>query len=138
MLCDIPVGTELKAVGPSGHFVLSENNNNKLFIGTGTGLVPLYNQILGAAKAGQTGNLHLLFGVRTKSDVFYIEELNAIKNNNPQFNYSVYLSQEKTNNYKYGYTTDYLTPESVENYQEFYICGAPGMIDSATKKLTDL
>ncbi len=138
MLCDIPVGTELKAVGPSGHFILSENNHNKLFIGTGTWLVPLYNQILWATESGQTGNLHLLFGIRTRSDVFYTTELDTIKNNSAQFSYTIYLSQEETSEYEHGYTTDYLTAESVQNYQEFYICGAPGMIDSATKKLTDL
>ncbi|MFA5916773.1 MAG: FAD-binding oxidoreductase [Candidatus Gracilibacteria bacterium] len=46
-ICDCEVGTILKGVGPAGHFILKETQKNKLFIGTGTGFVPLYNQING-------------------------------------------------------------------------------------------
>ena len=138
MLCDTIVWTEYRWVGPSGHFVLTENNNNKLFIWTGTGLVPLYNQIIWATQEKQTGNLTLLFWIRTSEDIFYTDELDIITQSNPNFNYKVYLSQESNTQYNHGYTTDYITSETVKNFEEFYICWAPGMIDSATKKLTDL
>ncbi|MCH2188655.1 FAD-dependent oxidoreductase [Candidatus Gracilibacteria bacterium] len=137
-LCDSNIGDEFKAVGPSGHFVLTQNNNNKLFIGTGTGLVPLYNQILGATESGQSGTLHLLFGIRTQEDIFYTQELDKISTSNPNFTYDVYLSREEDSHYKHGYTTDGITEDIVNNFKEYYICGAPGMIDGVIKKLTDM
>jgi len=51
-ICDSKVWDTLQGVGPAGHFVLQKNNKNKLFIGTGTGLVPLYNQAVWAVEEG--------------------------------------------------------------------------------------
>jgi ferredoxin-NADP reductase len=48
--CDAKVWDEFKAVWPAGHFTLQENTKNKLFLWTGTWLVPLYNQIIEGLK----------------------------------------------------------------------------------------
>lgn len=45
ILCDMPIGTVVEALGPLGKFVLQKNNKSKLFIGTGTGFAPLFFQI---------------------------------------------------------------------------------------------
>lgn len=137
-ICDSSTWDTLNWVGPSGHFVLTENNKNKLFIGTGTGLVPLYNQILWATDLNQTGNLTLLFGVRTLWDLFYTKELDTIKEKNWNFNYEVYLSREESESHNKWYTIDYLTSETVEKFDEYYICWAPAMIDWAVEKLKNL
>jgi len=46
LICETKIWENLKWVGPAGHFILQENNKNKLFLWTWTWIVPLYNQIL--------------------------------------------------------------------------------------------
>lgn len=62
-----------------GRFVLQENDNPKVFIGTGTGFAPLYfmikNQVQSTKDKEQSGGIFFLFGVRELRDVFYQEEL---------------------------------------------------------------
>lgn len=45
-LCDSALWTEFNSVGPIGKFVLQENMKSKCFLWTGTGLAPLYHQVL--------------------------------------------------------------------------------------------
>ncbi|MDP2091346.1 MAG: FAD-dependent oxidoreductase [Candidatus Gracilibacteria bacterium] len=137
-ICEQEIGTNLRGVGPAGHFVLKENSNNKLFIGTGTGLVPLYNQIIGAIDKELDTRLKLIFGLREIKDIFYTTELNNLKKDNSNFDYEIYLSRAESEGTKKGYVTDYLNKEIVEIYKEFYICGMPSMIDSTIEKLISL
>ena len=134
-ICDTKIGEVLNWVWPSGHFILSEEDNNKLFIGTGTGLVPLYNQIIWALKLWYKNNLTLLFWVRTLKDLFYVEPFKLLKNKYQNFDYHIYLSQEETQEYNKGYVTEFINEWITESFDEFYICGAPNMIDSVTEQL---
>lgn len=76
-----------------------------------------------------------LFGIRTQSDIFYIEELNRIKKEYPLFDYRIYLSQEDSESTVRGRVTDFLTAENVSSYGEFYLCGSPSMVKDAREKL---
>jgi len=136
-ICECEVWDELKWVGPAGHFVLQENNLNKLFIWTGTGFVPLYNQILWNIENKIENKIKLIFWVRTQKDLFYISELENLKQNNSNFDFEIYLSSEEIENYKNWYVTEFLTKENLENFNEFYICWAPAMIDSSVEILEE-
>jgi len=57
-----------------GHFVLSEQKNNKLFIATGTGMVPIYAMLEKLSGEKYSQNVGLLYGNRTKADFYYKEE----------------------------------------------------------------
>ena len=134
-ICDLNIWENLRWVWPVWHFVLKENSNNKLFIWTGTWFVPLYNQIVWALNAKQDCKLKLIFWVREEKDLFYVDELEKLKQNNNNFDYELYLSRAEKEWTKKWYITDYLTKENVLNFQEFYICWAPNMIDSAVELL---
>ena len=136
-ICDSQVWDILQWVGPAGHFVLQRNDKNKLFIGTGTGLVPLYNQILWVHELDINCEMKMLFWVRRENDLFYIDELNALAEKD-NFSYEVYTSREKVWGHHEGYVTKFLTKENVENFWEFYICGMPAMVDACVEKLTEL
>jgi NAD(P)H-flavin reductase len=137
-ICDLEIWDIIKWVWPAGHFVLGENNKNKLFIGTWTWLVPLYNQILWSIKQKQNCNLSLVFWVRTVEDLFYIEEFEKIKKEYPSFDFTILLSQEESELYKKWYVTDFISPENIKLFEEYYICWAPAMIDSTVEKLKKL
>ncbi|MDD2891460.1 MAG: FAD-dependent oxidoreductase [Candidatus Gracilibacteria bacterium] len=134
-ICSTEVGEELVGMVPLGHFVLKENTTPKLFIGTGTGFAPLYFQIRAMMDSGIETPLMYIFGVRTTSDIFYIDELNRMKEVYPSFDYRIYLSQEDSENTTRGRVTDFLTKENVSAYGEFYICGSPAMVKDARERL---
>jgi len=136
-ICDSQVWDTLQWVGPAGHFILQKNDKNKLFIGTGTGLVPLYNQILWINELGLNSKTKMLFWVRREDDLFYIDELNNLAEKD-NFSYEVYTSREKVWDYREGYVTLYLTEENVKDFEEFYICGMPAMVDACIEKLREL
>lgn len=139
-LCDASVWDEFKAVWPAGNFVLQDNDKNKLFLGTGTGLVPLYSQILAWLQKNNSTKYHLVFWVRYTSDMFYCENFKLLENQYPdRFSYTLYTSRDQANLItRKWYVTDFLSAEIVSNYSEYYICGAPWMIEWCQKKLADL
>lgn len=135
MICDTEIWEELKWVGPVGHFVLKPEDNSRLFIWTGTWLVPLYNQIKTSLERGDSSQINLVFWVRTTPDLFYAEELKALGDKYPNFSYELYLSREESETTTKWYITDFLTTENVAKFSEFYICWAPAMVDSSIEKL---
>ncbi|MDA9128929.1 FAD-binding oxidoreductase [Candidatus Gracilibacteria bacterium] len=140
ILCDADIGDEYQCVGPAGHFLLQDNTENKLFIGTGTGLVPLYNQILEGLKKNTGEKYQLVFGVRYLKDMFYQKEFEALKKQYPDtFYYHLVVSRDQGEGMiKKGYVTDFLSKNVADQYGEYYLCGAPAMIESCQEKLLDL
>jgi NAD(P)H-flavin reductase len=134
-ICSREVWDILQWTNPAGKFLLQNNNKNKLFIWTGTGFVPLYNQIIHSLLKKQECKLELLFWARKLEDLFYITELDKLKENNSNFNYQVYLSREENTSHNTGYVTEYLNEKCIKNYDEFYICWIPALIDSWVKIL---
>ena len=147
-ICEREVWEELKAVGPAGHFLLKENKKNKLFIGTGTWLVPLYNMIIAELEKKLKNKVYLTFWIREETDIFYIEQLEDIKKEYPNFDYEIYISRVKDLhkfklqnhdvNIHSWYTTNHLTKINISKFEEFYICWAPKMIESTVEKLENL
>lgn len=137
-ICDSEVWTVIKWVGPAGHFVLRETPKNKLFICTWVWFVPLYNQIIWSNRIWLNCKTKLLFWVRTDEDIFYEKELNEMKNNNKNFSFEYYISREHDLHHNFWRVTDYLTKDNISNFEEFYICWNPMMIDDSIQKLLDL
>lgn len=148
LICELNIWESLKWVWPAWHFLLKENQNNKLFIWTGTGLVPLYNMINYELKNNSKTKIKFIFWVRQEEDIFYLDELRKLKLSNPNFDYRIYISRVKDlyqfkfehseNIINSWYTTNYLTKDNIHKYDEVYICWAPTMIESTVEKLQKL
>lgn len=78
-----------------GRFVLQENDNPKVFIGTGTGFAPLYYMIKSLFKEMTNEGIFFLFGVRELRDVFYQEQLQQWSEES-SFNYQICCSRESS------------------------------------------
>ncbi len=138
-ICDLNIWEILKWVWPAWHFILKENTNNKLFIWTGTWFVPLYNQIIWSINTNKNLKLKLIFWVREEKDLFYIDELELIKEKNINFSYEIFLSRDDLKWTNKWYVTDYINKENIINkFDEFYICWTPNMIESSIKKLIQI
>ncbi len=140
LLCDAQEWDEFKAVWPAWHFLLQENTYNKLFLGTGTWLVPLYNQIIEGLKKNSGEKYQLVFGVRYMEDMFYQDEFAKLKQLYPDnFYYHLVVSRDDWEwMIKKWYVTDFLSEKVVADYKEFYICWAPAMIEWCQERLTEL
>jgi NAD(P)H-flavin reductase len=137
-ICDGEIGTTYKTVGPAWHFILHNTQKNKLFLWTGTGFVPLYFQIIGAIRKEIPCNLKLIFWLKEEKDIFFEKNLEKIKKENKNFDYQIYLSREENKNYTFWRITQFLTKENIANFEEFYICGNPHMIESVEEKLFEM
>ena len=140
LLCEAEIWDEFKCVWPAGHFLLQENTKNKLFIGTWTGLVPLYNQIVEWLKLKSWEKYQLVFWVRYLKDMLYQQEFERLKELYPDnFYYHLVVSRdESTWIIKKWYVTDFLSKNVISQYSEYYLCWAPAMIESCQEKLSTL
>lgn len=136
-LCELSTWDIIKWVWPAWHFVLKNNDNNKIFFGTWTWFVPLYNQIINWLNNWYKSKFKLIFWAREEKDLFYIKELNELKNKYQNFDFDIYTSNEN-NNYHKWYVTDYISNSDINNYNEAYLCWIPIMIDSAKEKLLEI
>lgn len=139
-LCDAELWEVFQFVGPAGHFTLSEGVKNRLFLWTWTGLVPLYNQILEWLAREGNEKYQLVFWARHIWDLYYLDRFETLKKLYPQrFYYHLVVSRDESIGMIHkGYVTDFLSKNVTSGYWEYYLCGAPAMIESCQKKLSEL
>lgn len=143
LICDAEIGTSSNAMIPLGHFTLRDTPRSKCFIGTGTGFAPVYCQMLASQLSKNTPqSAAFIFWVRNFEDYFYGEEIEHIGKNFKNFKYVQYFSREENfdsmseaHESRKGYVTDWISPETVALYEEYYLCGSPAMVKSAREKL---
>ena len=135
-LCDLNIGESVAGMGPIGHFILSDWDISRAFIGTGTGFAPLYFQVKALESRNFSENTHFVFWVRNNEDIFYQDEFQRLSRENPNFSFTQFLSKGEPSNWEYkGYVGDILTEDFVSKYQEYYLCGSPAMVKEVREKL---
>ncbi len=134
-ICDLEIWAVLDYIWPIWHFVLKETENNKLFIGTGTGFAPLYFQIKKALELQIKNKIMFLFWVRFLKDLFYQKELIFLKNTYSNFDFKFYLSKEESDFSQKWYVSDSLNKSFISDFDEFYICWSPNMVNDVRIKL---
>ncbi len=140
ILCDAKIWDEFKCVWPVGHFILTDKKVSRLFIGTGTWLVPLYSHILQWLALEDGNKYQLVFWVRYKKDLYYLDKFKELKQKYPDtFYYHLVVSRDEADWLIHsGYVTDFLSEKVVHDFGEYYLCWAPAMIESVEKKLNEL
>src|SRR3989338_3810375 len=116
--------------GPRGLFVHKENHTALSFVATGTGIAPIFGIIRDELEnKNNSGELKLLFGVRSEEDLFWIDRLKALKEKYINFSYEIALSQAKPDGGwggLRGRVTEHILHHLVSH--KFYICGSAAMI----------
>jgi len=130
------IGDTLTMRGALGRFVYQ--SGPACFIATGVGLAPIMGMIRHELEvAGNRMPLHLLFGVRTRQDIFWHERLEYLSKKFFNFTYTLTLSQ--TDNAwggSHGRVTEHLEKCIDENYQ-YYLCGSKEMVMDVRSRLTE-
>lgn len=133
---EMKVADELTVKGPFGHFVFNTESpcSEYWFIGTGTGIGPLYSMILEHLPKHPNKTFRLIFGVRKKEGLFLHKELEALQKQYANFVFVPTLSQEEFDGRK-GRVQQQLTGD-LQN-KDFYICGLKEMVIETEAYLRD-
>ncbi len=128
-LKQIKEGDDITIKGPFGQFITSKENACAHFVATGVGISPIMGMIRNLLENESYKNpIHLFFGLRVQSDMFWIKEFDDLKNKYPNFDYILTLSRP-VGDWKglKGWVTNHL-PEKVNKGDHFYLCGNVNMI----------
>lgn len=140
-------GDRITVFGPYGHFYVKPTPNEKIWIGGGAGMAPLRSQIFDELKRKQSSyKMSYWYGARSLREMFYVEELDELAKQFPNFSWHVALSDPLPEDNWTGlkgfihqvvldnYLKNHPSPEDCE----FYLCGPPPMIAAVLKMLDDL
>jgi NAD(P)H-flavin reductase len=86
-------GQEVTTSGPFGSFRAQPTDKEMVFIGGGVGMAPLralIHEQLGIAKSGR--KMSLWYGARSKAELLYVDELDALAAAHENFDWTVALS----------------------------------------------
>lgn len=134
------VGHQVKVEGPLGHFWLRPADAPLLLVAGGSGLAPILAILQEAVLRQNRRPVTLLFGARTQRDLYALDEIKAIAAQwSAPFRFVPVLSHEEGGSEwqgARGWVTERI-PALVEVGAHAYLCGPPGMIDSAVSVLID-
>lgn len=133
-ICDLNEWEIIKWIWPAWKFIDSKKDINKLYIATWTWVVPLFFMIWDLLKSWFKKNIKLVLWNRTLKDLYYIEKLKEFKKNYSNFDYEIFLSREDNTIYNFWYVKNYVKDNYLD-YDEFYICWNPNMIDEVIEIL---
>ncbi len=136
------IGTEITASAPLGEFTYEPLRDAKTIIGLagGSGITPFYSLANAIADGDEDANLILLYGSRTKADILFKEEFDAIAAKCDRFRLINVLSNEEADDCEHGFITADLIQKFApigEDYSVF-LCGPQAMYDFADKEIEKL
>jgi Na+-transporting NADH:ubiquinone oxidoreductase subunit F len=138
-------GAKVTISGPYGEFFVKDTPAEKMFIGGGAGMAPMRSHIFDLFHTKKT-NIPITFwyGARSKREIFYQDQFEAIEADFPNFKFNIGLSEPKPQDNWTGYTgfihqviyDNYLKDHPAPEDIEYYLCG-PGPMTAAVSKMLD-
>lgn len=137
-LFGLTVGATVQCKGAAGSFRLRDDGDKAvLFVATGTGIAPLRSMLLAKLAQQPQADVTLFWGLRSQRDLYYQDELEALRTAHPHFRYTTVLS--RPDNGWPGPTgrVTTLVAERIQSVQHLavYLCGHGGMIKDVTATL---
>lgn len=141
-LFSLQPGDRVEVGGPFGEFHVQPTEREMVFIGGGVGMAPLRAMIHEQIGLGTTRRMSYFYGARTASDLFYVDEFEAIAARHPNFTWTPALSDPAPSDRWTGATgfihetvraalAGHPAPEDCE----YYLCGPPVMISAVLAML---
>jgi Na+-transporting NADH:ubiquinone oxidoreductase subunit F len=133
--------------GPFGEFFARETEREMIYIGGGAGMAPMRSHIFDLLKTKKSNRkIGFWYGARSRREMFYDDEFQALEKEFHNFSYNVALSEPMPEDNWDG-PTGFIHTALFENYLdthedpteiEYYLCGPPMMIAAVNKMLYDL
>jgi Na+-transporting NADH:ubiquinone oxidoreductase subunit F len=133
--------------GPYGEFFARNTDNEMVFIGGGAGMAPMRAHIFDQLKRLRSKRkMSFWYGARSRRELFYVEDFDALSASNGNFEWHVALSEPQPEDNWTGYTgfihkvlhDEYLAGHPAPEDCEYYLCGPPMMNTAVIKMLEDL
>jgi Na+-transporting NADH:ubiquinone oxidoreductase subunit F len=132
-------GDPVTVSGPYGEFFARDTANEMCFIGGGAGMAPMRSHIFDQLLRLDTKRkMTYWYGARSLKEAFYIEELDKLAAEHPNFEWHLALSEPLPEDHWNG-PTGFIHNVLLENYLknhpapediEYYMCG-PGVMNKA-------
>ena len=145
---DCKAGDSLKVFPPNGRFIVTPNPDSRLtyyFIGSGSGITPLFSMIKTILECEPLSTVYLIYGNSTREEVIYGEELRAMNEKYAdQFQVQYIFSQMsnwtgKKGRIDQGVIAEFLrTHPKATREERFFICGPGNMIETVEAALLEL
>lgn len=137
---NLKVGDVINFLGPFGTFIYNpdDKSNHLLFLGTGSGCVPLRTIIDDLLRVKKTTiPITLYFGLRYNSDIFWREYYDKLSKEYSNFHFNLVLSKPDEN---WQGKTGHITNQVVQDFPDasdcsVYLCGNQMMVEEAKKIL---
>jgi Na+-transporting NADH:ubiquinone oxidoreductase subunit F len=139
-------GDKVTISGPYGEFFIKDTDREMMFIGGGAGMAPMRSHIFDLYKTRKTNRKSTFwYGGRSLRELFYVDEFQALEEQNPNFKFNIGLSEPVPEDNWKGYVgfihqmviDEYLKTHPEPEEIEYYLCGPPMMNDAVLKMLDD-
>ena len=140
-------GDNVTISGPFGEFFARDTEKEMVFIGGGAGMAPMRSHIFDLFRRIHTKRkVSFWYGARSKREMFYEDDFNAIQKENDNFTWHCALSDPLPEDDWTGHTGfihQILYDEYLKNHPspedcEFYVCGPPIMNECVINMLIDI
>jgi ferredoxin-NADP reductase len=133
----VPLNTEVKISGPGGNLTLQNNPaRTAVFLAGGIGVTPIRSILFHAAKQRLPHRILFFFSNRRPEDAPFLEELQALQQQNPNYTFIATMTQMATSNREWTGQTGYINKDMLAKYLSaakspiYYIVGPPGMVNA--------
>ncbi len=137
----LQVGDELRFSGPLGRFFVRESDPQPLiFMAGGSGLSSPRSMIHDRLDNGDARQITLVYGARTRAELYYDEEFRLLAEQHENFHYVPALSEPTPECAWAGYS-GFVHEAALDHFgQDFrghraYLCGPPPMIEACIRSL---
>ncbi len=146
-LFSLKPGDTATVLGPFGHFLAAETQNEMVFVGGGAGMAPMRSHIMDQLKRLKSRRkISFWYGARSRRELFYVKEFEALQTEYDNFEWFVALSDVRPDDEwsgKTGFIHDVLHEEYLKDHPapetcEYYVCGPPMMLRAVLKMLDNL
>jgi Na+-transporting NADH:ubiquinone oxidoreductase subunit F len=130
--------------GPMGDFYLRDDAGETVFVAGGSGMGPMASILGDMALRGDRRPVTFFFGVVCRRDLYYIDEIEALRLKLPGFRFVPVISQPEACDHWEGETglvtrplVDWLKDRKADADLQAYLCGSPGMIQACLTVLRE-
>ena len=140
-------GDRVWVSGPFGEFFAKDTDAEMVFIGGGAGMAPMRAHIFDQLKRlNSKRRMSFWYGARSRKEVFYEDEFDALASANDNFDWHVALSEPQPEDDWDGFTgfihqvlyDEYLAEHPAPEDCEYYLCGPPVMNAAVIRMLDSL
>ncbi|VTU36113.1 Naphthalene 1,2-dioxygenase/salicylate 5-hydroxylase systems, ferredoxin--NAD(P)(+) reductase component [Variovorax sp. PBS-H4] len=132
----LKVGDSVRVTGPLGTaYLRSRHEGPMLCVAGGSGLAPVLSIVRGALESGMRNPIHLYFGVRTPTDVYGLQWLDALASRHSNLNVQTVVTSGSGEDQamRSGIVTEAVAEDHPNlNGWRAYLCGAPPMVEAAS------